>query len=371
MLVTVAVLVIIMTVMVQIFQSATGALTAAQTIQDLDNQLKLLDSTIRSDLGGVTANFTPPLNPQHNLGYFEYIENEFADVQGEDSDDCLRFTAKAPAGQPFTGRMWVSAPSANPLFYTPGIQPITITSEYAEIIYFLRNGNLYRRVLLIAPELQSSIVPAVNNVGFLPTAGGGAPTQIGFTPGSLGSQVSWQGVNDISAHPATTGPNTNLNTPGNTTFAAQTIVLNTLGSLTNRENRYAAPRFTDDIYNFTAATFSADGFSDDQNSDKVNDLYPSLYPNLFSFVLNTNKFPQLIYAPNYVVSTPISPTNEPQASALLAFPYIYPVRTRIRRLSRTISTAGSTRHRLTFLTRRTTSTRPKTTGCPTRFTSTI
>ena len=38
-----------------------------------------------------------------------------------------------------------------------------MTSEYAEIIYFLRNGNLYRRVLLIAPELQSAIVPTVNN----------------------------------------------------------------------------------------------------------------------------------------------------------------------------------------------------------------
>ena len=38
-------------------------------------------------------------------------------------------------------------------------QPITITSDYAEIIYFLRNGNLYRRVLLVAPERQSSIVP--------------------------------------------------------------------------------------------------------------------------------------------------------------------------------------------------------------------
>jgi len=318
MLVTVAVLVIIMTVMVQIFQSATGALTAAQQIQDLDNQLKLLDSTIRSDLGGVTANFTPPLNPQHNLGYFEYIENEFADVQGEDSDDCLRFTAKAPPGQPFTGRMWVSAPSGNPLFYNGAIQPVTITSEYAEIIYFLRNGNLYRRVLLIAPELQSSIVPALNNVGFLPNGVGNPPAQIGFKPGSLGVGVSWQGVNDISAHPATTGPNTNLinlNTPANSTFAAQTIVLNSLGSLTNRENRYAAPRFTDDVYNFTAGNYSADGFSDDQNADKVNDFYPSLYPTLFNFVLNNNNFPQLIYAPNYVVS---------QASPLLAFPYIYP-----------------------------------------------
>ena len=147
MLVTVAVLVIIMTVMVQIFQSATGALTAAQTIQDLDNQLKLLDSTIRSDLGGVTAQFTPPLDPTQNLGYFEYIENEFADVQGEDSDDCLRFTAKAPPGQPFTGRMWVTQPAGANCFYNADVQPITVTSEYAEIIYFLRNGNLYRRVL--------------------------------------------------------------------------------------------------------------------------------------------------------------------------------------------------------------------------------
>ena len=107
MLVTVAVLVIIMTILVQIFQAATGALTAAQAIQELDNQLQLLDSTIRSDLGGVTARFTPPLDPTQNLGYFEYGENEFADIQGEDSDDYIRFTAKAPPGQPFTGRMWV------------------------------------------------------------------------------------------------------------------------------------------------------------------------------------------------------------------------------------------------------------------------
>ena len=44
-------------------------------------------------------------------------------------------------------------------------QPITITSEYAEIIYFLRNGNLYRRVLLVAPERQSSIVADDQQLG--------------------------------------------------------------------------------------------------------------------------------------------------------------------------------------------------------------
>ena len=210
--------------MVQIFQSATGALTAAQTIQDLDNQLKLLESTIRSDLGGATAHFTPPLDPTQGLGYFEYGENEFADMQGEDSDDFLRFTAQAPPGQPFTGRIWVTQPAGANLFYNAAVQPVTVTSEYAEIIYFLRNGNLYRRVLLIAPELQPAIVPTVGNLGFLPSNN---PNGANFTPGALGSvAVSWQGVNDLSAHPATSGPNSATATPS--TLAAHTIVLNTL-----------------------------------------------------------------------------------------------------------------------------------------------
>ncbi len=106
MLVTVAVLVIMMTILVQIFQAATGSVSAAQAYQQLDDQLRRLDGIIRADLEGVTARFTPPLDPALNLGYFEYGENEFADNQGEDSDDYIRFTAKAPAGKPFTGRFW-------------------------------------------------------------------------------------------------------------------------------------------------------------------------------------------------------------------------------------------------------------------------
>ena len=148
MLVTLAILLLMMTFIVQIFQAATGALNAAQVYQELDNQLRLLDSTIRSDLGGVTCKLTPPNNPKNNTGYLEYGENEFADVQGEDSDDYIRFTAKAPAGRPFTGRMWVPPFNAANLtaqqtinLFEAGYQPITITSDYAEIIYFLRNGN--------------------------------------------------------------------------------------------------------------------------------------------------------------------------------------------------------------------------------------
>ena len=92
---------------VAIFQAATGAVTVSRTYHAARQDLRRLDTTIRQDLAGVTCKMTPPNNPQDNLGYFEYGENALADPQGEDSDDYLRFTAKAPEGRPFTGRIWV------------------------------------------------------------------------------------------------------------------------------------------------------------------------------------------------------------------------------------------------------------------------
>jgi hypothetical protein len=294
MLVTVAVLVLIMTVLVQIFQAATGAVSAAQTLQELDNQLRLLDATIRSDLSGVTARFTPPLDPAQNLGYFEYGENEFADTQGEDSDDYIRFTAKAPPNQPFTGRVWLISPDPN--MNNLATQPVTVTSEYAEIIYFLRSGNLYRRVLLVAPQLQSSIAQ-----------GAGAT----YTPVYLGVPVSWQGVNDLSARPAKTG---NSGSP---------IVLNTLGDLTNRENRFASPRFADDFSDVTGAVAAPDGFYDDLNGDKVPDYYPTLYPGLFAAAAGGTG-PPMSVGGQLAFEPPFPPNNAPGFRGLLGFPWIFP-----------------------------------------------
>jgi len=292
MLVTLAVLLLMMTAIVQIFQAATSALNGAQVYQELDNQLRRLDGTIRSDLRGVTARMTPPLNPKDNLGYFEYGENSFADLQGEDCDDYVRFTAKAPAGHPFVGRVWpqpVTSGGNQVMNTNTNVLPITITSDYAEIIYFLRNGNLYRRVLLVAPDRQSSIVQSN-----------------AFTPVVLGGfTVSWQGVNDLSAHPAPTGPNANI------TATAAPIVLNALGDLTNRENRFAAPRFANDFCLVTGA-FGTDGVPDDLNTDGIPDFYPTLYTD------SMGALPAgLIFAPGYAL---------PSGGSFLtmAFPYVYP-----------------------------------------------
>ncbi len=317
MLVTLAVLLLMMVAIVKIFQAATGSLSAAQAYQELDNQLRLLDSTLRSDLTGVTATMTPPNDPRNNGGYFEYGENEFADLQGEDSDDYIRFTAKAPAGRPFTGRMYVPMNGLQGLS-NASFQPITITSDYAEIIYFLRNGNLYRRVLLVAPERQSTIVPTVsgnstansllNNVGTI-TDSTGKPYPFNFTPAGLGGyQVSWQGVNDLSAHPAPSGQPT-ANAP-------DSVILNTLGDLTNRENRFAYPRFGNDFLDLTSGVHNPDGLVDDFNGDNVPDYYPTLYPGVFN-PLNLGN--QLIFETPFANAN----LNRPNAS-LLAFPYVFP-----------------------------------------------
>jgi prepilin-type N-terminal cleavage/methylation domain-containing protein len=317
MLVTLAVLLLMMTAIVQIFQAATGSLSSAQAYQELDNQLRQLDATIRSDLNGVTCKLTPPNDPLTNPGYLEYGENEFPDVQGEDCDDYIRFTAKAPAGRPFTGRMWVpptnpqtlSALQATNLFQA-GFQPITITSEYAEIIYFVRNGNLYRRVLLVAPERQSSLIPTINNQA---TVAYGTPVppnppatlSLSFLPAGFGGTlpVSWQGMNDISAHPAPTGPDSNaaVLAPHNA------IVLNTLAHLANRENRFAYQRFGNDFQGL--ATPGPDNLADEFNGDNVPDYYPTLYNGVL-----TN--------PNILIYEPFAAPGP--FRNLMAFPYVFP-----------------------------------------------
>jgi prepilin-type N-terminal cleavage/methylation domain-containing protein len=330
MLVTVAVLVIIMTILVQVFQAATGAMSTVQALQQIDDQFRRVDGLLRSDLEGVTARFTPPLDPALNQGYFEYGENEFADVQGEDSDDYVRFTAKAPEGKPFTGRMWVTG-AGGPLV-NGNVQPVTITSEFAEIIYFLRNGNLYRRVILVAPQLQPTIAQVIGNQ--IPVAGANPanafyPVPVFNPQGTQVINASWQGLNDLSARPAARGAPFNMtNGATNTLSAINTIQLNTLGDLTNRENRFAMPRFADDFLTIGfaggAITYTAnpDGLADDVNNDNIPDLFPSLYPGAFAAAT------QVLFPPPFTGGTTTTGLNYIANNAtginFLGFPFVFP-----------------------------------------------
>ncbi|WP_435005334.1 prepilin-type N-terminal cleavage/methylation domain-containing protein [Tundrisphaera lichenicola] len=305
MLVVVALVVLMMVILVQIFQSATGAMSASRSIQDLDVSLRQVDLRLRQDLAGVTARMTPPLDPTQKLGYFEYGENSFADAQGEDTDDYLAFTTKAPEGQVFTGRAFIVGTLNTANQNSSGnqaIQPITITSQLAEIVYFLRNGNLYRRVFLIVPErkgtLSANFANRFNAISTDPSV-----------------QMSWIGVNDISARP-NTAPGANV-----------PPIPNDLGDLTNRENRAFKPRFSNSYYHYSNSvsagsltqTPADDGIPDDFNMDDVPDFYPTLYPNL---VLNnpTGLLNEAGFSNNFPIRTSAATTSYD----VLAFPFIYP-----------------------------------------------
>jgi prepilin-type N-terminal cleavage/methylation domain-containing protein len=300
MLVVVALLVLVMTILVAIFQSATGAISVSRTFTAMDQNLRRLDAVIRSDLGGATARFTPPLNPNNNLGYFEYGENALSDLQDEDTDDYLAFTAKAPPGQPFTGRICVPRPTTvYPAASFPnGYQQITVTSDFAEIIYFLRNGNLYRRVLLILPPSWQGAL----NFGANP--GGGL-----MSPQYTGTNLlySWQGMNDVSAHPS-------LAAGGS---AAYTPILNTLGDLTNREKRFARPRFANDYVDNTTGAAAPDGQADDQNTNGVPDYYPTLYFGALSATIATD------VAPYNNLLFEVAPPRPNASVDTMAFPYVF------------------------------------------------
>lgn len=325
MLVVVALLVLMMLILASIFQAATGAMTSMRTYQELDDNLRVLDLTIRQDLAGSTARMTPPNNPLSKTGYFEYGENAPEDLQHEDTDDYIAFTTKAPEGQVFTGRAWIKdLPNAGkpngaggtvPVF-NKVLMPVTITSQYAEVIYFLRNGNLYRRVLLVVPErkgtlpTQSTATPGVfnpNNISGVINLNATSP-----------NGVSWLGVNDISARPSdvTTDPSA-INAAQYTaaTPPDYTPIPNDLGDLTNRENRFARQRFGRDYFDYRTGGYgSRDGILDDLNNDLLPDYYPTL---TWTQVLNAG--PLINEAP--VAARYNQGTAMPD---LYAFPFLFP-----------------------------------------------
>jgi len=306
MMVTVALVILIMTIIVSVFRTTTNAVRGAQISQELDGNLRRLDATLRQDLVGATARFTPPLDPKDNLGYFEYGENSFADAQGEDTDDWLAFTVKAPPGQPFLGRYWNPNPNITNQASNPAIQPTIISSQYAEVIYFLRNGNLYRRVLLIVPQLDGNLVTLPN------------PWNTGFTPGTqsgmaLGGQpVGWFGVNDISARPS----------PAINGYGVP--VPNTLGDLTNRENRAFRPRFTSKYIAIKGVydDFGGEGTTANPLPNGIPDYYPTLYPNVLTSTLTRSN--SVLVNEVYFPRTP-PPAGSPGITPdTMPFPYLYP-----------------------------------------------
>lgn len=205
MLVAMGLVVVMMTLFATIFQMATQAMTVQKGMATNDHKVRLVQSALRVDLNGDRfdkANPTKPLTYRtfRNLipfaadengyphfsdtdrsGYFYISEND----PDDDTDDVLQFTVRTPdsVSDRFYGKVATLLPNSQGLFgpnlisgllgalrgFLPGTtappgdywpdQPEFDdfqgtpnglgSSTMAEIAYFLRHGNLYRRVMLI------------------------------------------------------------------------------------------------------------------------------------------------------------------------------------------------------------------------------
>jgi len=229
MLIATTITLIIMAAVAEVFGLFGAGVSDSRSVLEMNDQMRAASYRLRQDLAGVTAATLPPLHPEQEQGYFEYIEGLGSDANPAagglldaadttsltaDCDDVLLFTTRSTES-PFVGRFTSGL---------PGSQLIgTIESPVAEIGWFCRRSptqvpggptlyTLYRRKLLVLGYAGAD--PFYSNGNSLDWA--------------THFSSSWQNFyeqHDVSAH---------LQALNGTV----SVVPNTLGDLTKRENRF-------------------------------------------------------------------------------------------------------------------------------------
>lgn len=212
------------------FATVMAQMTDTRALLETIDRLRSAGDLLRKDLEGVTVTPLPPRDPKNQEGYLEWTEgpmstaaippsapsgwavnlNEFdtnnpnqyeRDSTVGDVDDILMFTTRRE-DTPFVGRCLDGAGNR-----------IEITSQVAEVAWFVRGNRLYRRVLLVAPEMLEYADQDGNRR---------------LAPNEWGANQNYYGWFDVAARweydPATD---------------QLYLIPCTLGDLTKPENRYA------------------------------------------------------------------------------------------------------------------------------------
>jgi hypothetical protein len=196
---------------------------------------------VQQDLAGTTMPAQPWSQNSSALGYTEVREGPCSDIDADndgnadatqsgantalgDLDDVVSFTART-TGEPFVGYVlgWFDRTNTNELVYDPdatvyptdaryrSVNPIA--SDLAEIVYFTVGTTLYRRVLLIRPDIT------------IATRLGGGPSPLQPINPEM-PDVFFFSANDLSVRTQRVN-----NVP--------TRITNSLADLTRREARFA------------------------------------------------------------------------------------------------------------------------------------
>jgi prepilin-type N-terminal cleavage/methylation domain-containing protein len=243
MLVSVALVLLMMSMFATIFQVAVGLMTRQRGLAENDQRQRLTDTLLRSDLDKRTFRDVIPFVGQttgaSDIGRKGYLHISEGDPF-DDTDDVLQLTVGSDqvlrdgdvtpyagramgltiAGQaPITGFPGVFRNPNQPAFDdgrlgSGGVSDRVSSSPYAEVVYFLRRGTLYRRVVLIRKPLRDSFQgqPSADPNGLGDDLiRGTAPTATtagydvddlvtGQTTGSLAANANFLNDFDFSAH---------------------------------------------------------------------------------------------------------------------------------------------------------------------------
>ncbi|WP_417391802.1 prepilin-type N-terminal cleavage/methylation domain-containing protein [Gimesia sp.] len=183
-LVSVALVLLMMVMFTEIFQIASNSITTQRGLSENDQRARMLTTLIQSDLNKRTFQNVLALDPGELLTSPPPNSSSFRDRRGylyisendpnNDSDDLIQFTVDAGITTklldttPYYGTATllgtgITPPGKTAETYHPN-QPETddarisadnsSVSPYAEVCYFMRGGNLYRRTLLIRKPLD-------------------------------------------------------------------------------------------------------------------------------------------------------------------------------------------------------------------------
>ncbi len=184
MLVAASLVVMMMAIFAEIFQLASGSMTLQRALAENDQQVRTAVTILRGDLQKRTFRNLVPFYPRENHEQpgvpFDNREGYFyVNVNSANSgvDDVLQFTVRSSIitdsldDSPYYGRAAgfgdlrtnPNQPDADDGEITPNG---SASSTIAQVAYFVRNGNLYRRVLLLREPLSisgssSTIIPGI------------------------------------------------------------------------------------------------------------------------------------------------------------------------------------------------------------------
>ena len=245
-LVAMTVTLILMGIVVTIFGAIGDNVSKSNSSMEMNDQLRSVKQRLQLDLSGVTVQMLPPRRDENGEGYFEIIEGPVGrlppntrlvmsetppsgtplplgpDTTVGDNDDILMLTTRSK-GEMFLGRGVAYNPTTGTYIVT------SLQSQVAEVAWFIRGTTLYRRQLLVRPDLQAT--PTATNPYVVPQPGSTAPPF--YTVAQFGYRTNFYAVCDLSARAA--GGAFDLS-PSPPPFY---VVANSLEDLTKRENRFA------------------------------------------------------------------------------------------------------------------------------------